>query len=132
LLLPQFLKLICPDEFKIKRKWRNLRGPWKDSGFGERGLGMQREGHTEIRVMLRVEKNQRWWREMAHKGWSGRATPDILTCPQRLLSDSLPDRAGFDEETEAVVRFGQDWGQRVHLRAQALHRLRVTRCTQLI
>jgi hypothetical protein len=59
-------------------------------------------------------------------------TSDILTCPQRLLSDSLPDRAGFDEEAEAVVRFGQNGGQRVHLRAQALHRLRVTRCTQLI
>jgi hypothetical protein len=60
------------------------------------------------------------------------ARPEILTCAQRLLSDSLPDRAGFDEEAEAVIRFGQDWGQRVHLRAQALHRLRVTRCTQLI
>ena len=62
----------------------------------------------------------------------GRTAPDNLTFPEGVLSCSLPDGAGFDEEAEVVARFRKARGQRVHLRAYALHCLRVTRCTQLI
>jgi len=61
-----------------------------------------------------------------------RSEPRYPDIPQEALSCSLPDRAGFDEEAKAVACFGKTRGKRVHLRTQALHRLRVTRGTQLI
>lgn len=62
-------------------------------------------------------------------GWPDSRYPDI---PQEALSCSLPDRARFDEEAKGVACFGKTRGKRVHLLTQALHRLRVTRGTQLI
>jgi hypothetical protein len=59
-------------------------------------------------------------------------TPDNLTYISRFLAWSLPDGAGFHEKVEAVVGFGQARRQGIQLLTNRLHRLGVTRSTELV